>query len=145
MALKERPYMLFVAEIIYSEISKIKKNNTDFSNIDAIDGFIGSEIYKKISSGKFHDKWFDELKKNNFIDQNTKKKIPDETLKLLKVQKDMMIKQLIQFPDLYYAKSHFPLEISQRAFDHLWRMCESYELWCKESKQEKLITLKIID
>ena len=145
MALKERPYMLFVAEIIYSEISKIKKNNIGFSNIDAIDSFIGSEIYKKISSGKFHDEWFDELKKNNFIDQNTKKKIPDETLKLLKVQKDMMIKQLIQFPDLYYAKSHFPLEISQRAFDHLWRMCESYELWCKESKQEKLITLKIID
>ena len=145
MALKERPYMLFVAEIIYSEISKIKKNNTGFSNIDAIDSFIGSEIYKKISSGKFHDKWFEELKKNNFIDQNTKKRIPDETLKLLKVQKDMMIKQLIQFPDLYYAKSHFPLEISQRAFDHLWRMCESYELWCKESKQEKLITLKIID
>ena len=145
MALKERPYMLFVAEIIYSEISKIKKNNIGFSNIDAIDSFIGSEIYKKISSGKFHDKWFDELKKNDFIDQNTKKKIPDETLKLLKVQKDMMIKQLIQFPDLYYAKSHFPLEISQRAFDHLWRMCESYELWCKESKQEKLITLKIID
>ncbi len=137
--------MLFVAEIIYSEISKIKKDNIGFSNIDAIDGFIGSDIYKKISSGKFHDKWFDELKKNNFIDQNTKKKIPDETLKLLKVQKDMMIKQLIQFPDLYYAKSHFPLEISQRAFDHLWRMCESYELWCKESKQEKLITLKIID
>ena len=145
MALNERPYMLFVAEIIYSEISKIKKNNIGFSNIDAIDSFIGSEIYKKISSGKFHDKWFDELKKNNFIDQNTKKKIPDETLKLLKVQKDMMIKQLIQFPNLYYAKSHFPLEISQRAFDHLWRMCESYELWCKESKQEKLITLKIID
>ena len=127
MALKERPYMLFVAEIIYSEISKIKKNNTGFSNIDAIDSFIGSEIYKKISSGKFHDKWFDELKKNNFIDQNTKKKIPDETLKLLKVQKDMMIKHLIQFPELYYAKSHFPLELSQRAFDHLWRMCESYE------------------
>ena len=145
MALKERPYMLFVAEIIYSEISKIKKNNIGFSNIDAIDSFIGSEIYKKISSGKFHDKWFDELKKSNFIDHNTKKKIPDETLKLLKVQKDMMIKQLIQFPDLYYAKSHFPLEISQRAFDHLWRMCESFELWCKESKQEKLITLKIID
>ena len=145
MVLKERPYMLFVAEIIYSEISKIKENNIGFSNIDAIDSFIGSEIYKKISSGKFHDKWFDELKKNNFIDQNTKKRIPDETLKLLKVQKDMMIKQLIQFPDLYYAKSHFPLEISQRAFDHLWRMCESYELWCKESKQEKLITLKIID
>ena len=145
MKSKEKPYVLKVAEIIYLEVSKIKDKNSNYSNIDAIDGFIGSEIYKKISSGKFHDKWFDELKKNNFIDQNTKKRIPDETLKLLKVQKDMMIKQLIQFPDLYYAKSHFPLEISQRAFDHLWRMCESYELWCKESKQEKLITLKIID
>ena len=144
MASKEKPYVLFVAEKIYSEISKIKKDN-DFSNIDAIDNFIGSKIYKEISSGKFHDEWFEKLKKNNFIDEITKKKIPDETLRLLKIQKDMMIKQLIQFPDLYYAKSHFPLEISQRAFDHLWRMCESYELWCKETKQEKLIILEIID
>ena len=145
MALKERPYMLFVAEIIYSEISKIKKNNMGFSNIDAIDSFIGSEIYKEISSGKFHDKWFKELEKNNFFDQNTKRKVPDETIKLLKVQRDMMVKQLIQFPDLYYTKSHFPLEISQRAFDQLWRMCESYELWCKETKRSDLIILKIID
>ena len=74
MASKERPYVLFVAEIIYSEISKIKKNNKDFSNIDAIDSFIGSKIYKKISSGKFHDEWFERLKKNNFIDVHTKKK-----------------------------------------------------------------------
>ena len=57
----------------------------------------------------------------------------------------MMIKQLTQFPDLYFTKSHFPLEISQRAFDLLWRMCESYELWCRETKQENLITLNIID
>ena len=141
---KERPYVLFVAEIIYSQISEIKKNNPSYSNIDSIDNFIGSESYKEISSGKFHDKWFEELSKNDFVDKKTNKVIPKETLKLLKVQKDMMIKQLIQFPDLYYAKSHFPLEISQRAFDHLWRMCESYELWCKETKQEKLINLNII-
>ena len=139
------PYILFVAEKIYLEISKIKKNNKDFSNIDAIDGFIGTEVYDHISSGKFHDEWFEELKKNNFVDKNTKKKIPEDTIKLLKIQKEMMIKQLIQFPELYYAKSHYPLEISQRAFDHIWRMCESYELWCKESKKENLIFLKIID
>ena len=142
---KERPYVLYVAEIIYSKIIEIKKNNPGFSNIDAIDNFIGSETYNEISNGKFHDQWFEELSKNNFIDQKSKKKIPEETLRLLKVQKDMMIKQLIQFPNLYYAKSHFPLEISQRAFDHLWRMCESYELWCKETKQTKLIFLDIID
>ena len=145
MQSKERPYVLFVAEIIYSKIYDIKKKNVDFSNITAIETFIGSETYNEISSGKFHDKWFKDLKENNFIDKKTKKKVPNETIKLLQVQKDLMIKQLIQFPDLYYTKNHFPLEISQRAFDHLWRMCESYELWCKETKQFELITLKLID
>ena len=144
MDTKERPYILYVAEIIYLQISEIKKKNPEYSNIDAIENFIGSENYKRISSGKFHDEWFEKLKKNSFIDENTKKKIPDETLRLLKIQKEMMIKQLIQFPDLYYTKSHFPLEISQRAFNHLWRICESYELWCKETNQKKLIQLNLI-
>ncbi len=142
---KERPYVLFVAEIIYLGIVEIKNKNSDFSNIDAIDAFIGSDTYNHISSGKFHDEWLKKLEQNNFIDKKTKKKIPDETIKLLNIQRDIVIKQLIQFPDLYYAKSHFPLEISQRAFDHIWRMCESYELWCKETKQSELIILNIID
>ena len=145
MQSKERPYVLFVAEIIYTKICHIKKKNPTFSNIDAIEGFIGTESYKKISSGQFNDDWFKNLKENNFINIDTKKKIPEETIKLLKIQKDMMVKQLIQFPSLYYTKSHFPLEVSQRAFDHLWRMCESYELWCKETKQPELMILKIID
>jgi hypothetical protein len=145
MLSKEKPYVLFVAEVIYLEVVTIKKKNPDLSNIEAIDGFIGSSTYNQISSGKFHDEWLKKLEKNNYIDPKTKKKIPSETIKLLNIQKDMMIKQLIQFPDLYYAKSHFPLELSQRAFDHLWRMCESYELWCQETKQKNLIKLKIID
>ena len=145
MQSKEKPYVLFVAEVIYLEIYNIKKRNIGFSNIAAIESFIGSETYKEISSGKFHDEWFKKLEQNNFIDEKTKKKVPNETVKLLKVQREHLIKQLIQFPDLYYTKSHFPLEISQRAFDHLWRMCESYELWCKETKQFELITLKLID
>ena len=145
MQSKEKPYILFVAEVIYFEISNIKKKNKEMSNIDAIDSFIGTKMYKKISNGEFHDEWFEKLKKNNFIDPNTQKKIPEETISLLKIQKDVMIKQLIQFPNLYYTKSHYPLEISQRAFDHLWRMCESYELWCRETKQENLIFLQIID
>jgi hypothetical protein len=37
------------------KICEIKKKNLDFSNIDAIKKFIGSELYKEISSGKFHD------------------------------------------------------------------------------------------
>ena len=145
MSSKEKPYVLFVAELIYLEVCKIKKKNPYLNNVDAIEAFIGSETYAHISSGKFHDDWFVKLKKNKFIDPKTKKKIPEETIKLLQVQKDAVIKQLIQFPDLYFAKSHYPLELSQRAFDHLWRMCESYELWCKEMKQKKLIILNLTD
>ena len=145
MQSKEKPYVLYVAEVIYSKVCEIKKKNPEFSNINAIEIFIESKTYKEISNGQFHDKWFKRLKKNNFIDQKTKKKIPDETIRLLQIQKDMMIKQLVQFPNLYHAKSYYPLEISQRAFDHLWRMCESYELWCKETKQAEFIVLNIID
>ena len=145
MASKEKPYVLLVAELIYSKISEIKKKNPEFSNVNAIENFIGSKVYKEISSGKFHDDLIKKLKKNDFTDNKTKKIIPDETIQLLNIQKDIMIKQLIQFPDLYYAKSHFPLEISQRAYDHLWRMCESYELWCNETNQKKLIYLNILD
>ena len=145
MQSNEKPYVLYVAEIIYLKISDIKKNNPHFSNIDAVDNFIGSKKYKEISSGKFHNDWLKKLEDDNFFDKKLKKKIPEETIKLLHIQKDLMIKQLIKFPELYYTKSHFPLEISQRAFDHLWRMCESYELWCKETNQTKLIILSIID
>ena len=145
MPSKDKPYVLLVAELIYLKVCEIKKKSPDLTNINAIEAFISSDTYKEISSGKFHDELIGKLKKNGFIDKKTKKKIKEETIKLLQIQKDVMIKQLIKFPELYYTKSHFPLEISQRAFDHLWRMCESYELWCKETKQNKLLVLNIID
>ena len=145
MTVNKKPYVIVIAEIIYLAISKIKQDNSGISNIEAIDRFIGTKIYKEISSGKFHDDWFEYLKDNKFIDKDSGEKKPDETIKLLNVQKDATVKQLIKYPELYYAKSSFPLEISQRAFDFLWRMCESYELWCKETKQLETLTLNIID
>ena len=141
----DKPYVLRVAELIYSKIFKIKRENPEMNNLQAFEVFMTTKDFKLISSGEFHDQWFSELKNNNFIDQITGKKINDETMKLLEIQKDSMVKLLMKIPKLYYTKSHFPLEISQRAFDHLWRVCESYEMWCKETKQEKLITLNILD
>ena len=141
----EKPYVLRVAEFIYFKIIEIKNKNPEASNIQAFEIFMTSKEYELISSGEFHDKWFEKLKKNNFVDEITGKKITSETLKLLEVQKDSMIKLLMKIPKLYYTKSHFPLEISQRAFDHLWRICESYEMWCKETKQDKLIKLDILN
>jgi len=141
----DKPYVLRVAEIIYLKIADIKKQNSQINNIQAFEIFMTTKDFDLISSGKYHDQWFEDLKQNNFIDKVTKKKINNETIKLLELQKDSMVKFLMKIPKLYYTKSHFPLEISQRAFDHLWRVCESYEMWCKETKQEKLITLNILD
>ena len=141
----DKPYVLRVAEIIYLKIADIKKQNSQINNIQAFEIFMTTKDFDLISSGEYHDQWFSELKQNNFVDKVTKKKINNETIKLLELQKDSMVKFLMKIPKLYYAKSHFPLEISQRAFDHLWRVCESYEMWCKETKQEKLIILNILD
>ena len=142
---KTRPFVLYVAEIIYLKVSEIKKQNPEITNIEAIERFLGTDIFKEISSGKFHDKWFKELKKNNFVDKNSRKKIPLETIRLLAIQKDTMMRELINYPSLYYAKSFYPLELSQRAFDHLWRICESYELWCNEVGNKNKILLNLFD
>ena len=141
----EKPYVLRAAEFIYLNIIKIKKQNPEVNNIQAFEIFMTTNEFDFLSSGKFHDEWFTELKKNKFIDKVTKKKINQETLRLLELQKDSMLKFLMKIPKLYYTKSHFPLEISQRAFDHLWRVCESYEMWCKETDQENLTYLNIIE
>ena len=142
---KDKPYVLRVAELIYSSVVNIKKENPEMTNIQAFELFITTKDYDLISSGEFHNQWFLELKDNNFIDKITGKKINDETMRLLEIQKDSMVKFLMKIPKLYYTKSHFPLEISQRAFDHLWRVCESFEMWCKETKQEQLIELNILE
>ena len=141
----EKPYVLRVAEFIYSKIIEIKNQNPEINNIQAFEIFITTNDYDFVSSGKFHENWISELKENDFVDKITGKKINEETLRLLDIQKDSMIKFLLKIPKLYYTKTHFPLEISQRAFNHLWRVCESYEMWCKETKQKNLIILNISD
>ena len=139
----EKPYVLRVAEFIYLKLIEIKNQNPEINNIQAFEIFMSSSDYDFVSSGQYHDKWFLELQNNNFVDSISGKKINNETLRFLELQKDSMLKFLIKIPKLYYTKSHFPLEISQRAFNHLWRVCESYEMWCKETGKEKLIKLNL--
>jgi hypothetical protein len=141
----DKPYVLRVAELIYSKIIEIKNQNPEVNNIQAFEIFMTTKDYDFISSGEFHENWISELKDNNFIDNITGKKINEGTLRLLDIQKDSMVKFLLKIPKLYYTKTHFPLELSQRAFNHLWRVCESYEMWCKETKQKNLIKLNLID
>ena len=59
MPFEEKPYVLLVAEVIYSKVCEIKKKNSGLTTINAIENFIGSKTYKEISSGKFHDELID--------------------------------------------------------------------------------------
>jgi len=142
MPITDKPYIIRVAEIIYSNISEIKKNNLKISSVEAIERFVGTKIYKQISSGEFHELWLNDLKNNNLVDKESGKKIPNETIKLLQIQKDTILEQL-KVPALYYAKSSYPIETPKNIFNLLWRMCQSYELWCKETKQNNCLILKI--
>ena len=83
----KKPYVLRVAELIYLKIFQIKKNNPEINNIQAFEIFMTSKDFNLISSGKFHDDWFLELKNNKFIDKITGQKINNETIKLLEIQK----------------------------------------------------------
>ena len=140
---KSKPLMLYVAEKIYNNVVKIKKNNPNFTLIEAIEMFSTSLEYTNIKSGQFHNELFEDLKENDFVNKETKTKIPKETINLLKVQRDTLMEKLNFSNNTYFAKSSFPLSNSQNSFDLLWRMCESYELWCKEVGKKSLIKLNI--
>ena len=141
----KRPYVIYIAEIIYSYISIIKKKNLDMNTKEAINKFMETDEFSKLSNGTLHDQWFDELKIDNYKDKNTGEDIPKETLKLLEIQRDITIKQLIRIPKLYETENKDLIEASSRAYQFLWRMCESYELWVKEAGQSKNLLLRIID
>ena len=141
----KKPYVIYIAEVIYSYISIIKKNNSSMSTKEAINEFIKSDEFNKLSSGTLHNQWFNELKKNNYKDKETGENIPKETLELLKIQRDVTIKQLIKVPVLYETENDNLIKVSNRAFEFLWRMCESYELWINETGQSEYLLLKIID
>ena len=130
------PVMLYAAEEIYLKISEIKLKNPEISLIEAVEIYIGSESYQNLSSGEFH---------NQLLKKLDKEKIPKKTIDLLLIQKKIVLEQLKENDGNYFAKSSFPLSSSQTKFNLLWRMCESYELWCKEINQKKFITLGISD
>jgi hypothetical protein len=134
-----------MAEIIYSYVSIVKKEYPNIKTKEAINKFMESNEFKKLSDGTLHDEWFIKLKENNYLDQETGDKIPNETIKLLEIQKNITIKQLIKIPELYETQNNNLIEASNRAHQFLWRMCESYELWCKETNQPEVLTLRIID
>ena len=140
-----KPLMLYLPESIYLQLIKIKELEPDITNVELIERFLATKEFDEIKNGNFHDNLFSKIKENNFINQETGIKIPKETIDLLNLQKNTVIKQFQENSETYFAKSSFPLSSSQNAFGLVWRMCETYELWCKEIKREKLIKLKFID
>ena len=109
---KSKPLMLYVAELIYEKIVEIKQRNPNITNIVSIEMFIGSDTYNNISSGKYHDDLLKQLKENKFINNETGKQIPNETIDLLNLQKKTIIEQLSKNTETYFAKSSFPLSNS---------------------------------
>ena len=70
----DKPYVLRVAELIYSKIFDLKIKNPGMTNIQVFEVFMNTKDYDFISSGEYHDRWLEELKKNDFVDKITKKK-----------------------------------------------------------------------
>ena len=140
-----KPLMLYLPESIYLQLIKVKKSEPKITNIELVERFLATKEFNEIKKGNFHDSIFAKIKENNFVNLETGNKIPRETIDLLNLQKNTVMKQFNEDNETYFAKSSFPLSNSQNAFGLIWRMCETYELWCKEIKKEKLIKLKFVD
>ena len=81
----DKPYVLRVAEAIYSKIVGIKKENSEMNNIQAFEVFMTTKDYDLISHGDFNSHWLLELKKTDYIDHLTGKKVNAETMRLLEI------------------------------------------------------------
>ena len=132
-----KPAMLYVAEEIYNSIVDIKNKDVNISKIDAIERYIGTDSYIKISSGRFHENLIKQLESEGKLD--------NETSKLLEIQRKNVLEKFKGNESPYFAKSSFPLSDTQNAIDLLWRMCESYELWCSEVGYKEKIVLKLLN
>ena len=132
----DKPIIIYAAEEIYLKVSNIKKGNPEISVVEAVERYIGSESYHYLGSGEFHNKLFNNL---------SKKKFPKKILEMLMMQKKIVVEQFKDENRDYFAKSQFPLSSTQSKIGFIWRMCESYELWCKEIGKTKLITLRVSD
>ena len=132
----DKPIIIYAAEEIYLKVSNIKKGNHEISVVEAVERYIGSESYNYLGSGEFHNKLFNNLSKKNF---------PTKILEMLMMQKKIVVEQFKDENRDYFAKSQFPLSSTQSKIGFIWRMCESYELWCKEIGKTKLITLRVSD
>ena len=132
----DKPIIIYAAEEIYLKVSNIKKGNPEISVVEAAERYIGSESYNYLGSGEFHNKLFNNLSKKNF---------PTKILEMLMMQKKIVVEQFKDENRDYFAKSQFPLSSTQSKIGFIWRMCESYELWCKEIGKTKLITLRVSD
>ena len=59
---RSKPLMLYVAEKIYNDVSKIKNENSNITLIEAIEMFSTSKEYINIKCGNFHNQLFEEIK-----------------------------------------------------------------------------------
>ena len=59
----KKPYVIYMAEIIYSYVSIEKNKDPALDVKQAITKFMETNEFIKLSTGTLHDEWFDELKK----------------------------------------------------------------------------------
>ena len=98
-----KPLMLYLPESIYLQLIEIKELEPDITNVELIERFLATKEFDEIKKGNFHDNLLSKIKENNFINQETGIKIPKETIDLLNLQKNTVIKQFQENSETYFA------------------------------------------
>ena len=114
-----KPLMLYLPESIYSNLIKIKNEDLGLNNIELIERFISTKEFDEIKNGGFHDNLFVKLKENNFLNFETGKKLPKETIDLLNLQKNTVMKQFKENSEYIHGTLHSVLESKSNIWKNL--------------------------
>ncbi len=166
-----KPFNFHMCEIVYTAI--VMNLSKHKSARDAIIHFIEkSETFKNLQEGKLYDGFINaclrnspdklldyqdrsmhdpkEMKKDmeelgyDYYEPETGEPITKEQIEEMKKDRDRIKLEIARVADPREISEKTSTGLSDRAYRQIWRMCESYEKYCIETKQPGPLPLNIV-
>ena len=148
-----KPFNFHMCEIVYTAI--VMNLSKHKSARDAIIHFIEkSETFKNLQEGKLYDDCINDCLKHpvdddslggkGYVEPETGEFHTEEDLEELRKDRDRIKLEIARVADPREISEKTSTGLSDRAYRQIWRMCESYEKYCIETKQPGPLPLNIV-
>ena len=140
-----KPLNIIMCEIVYTAVV-FERIHTSKSTRETITNFIGkSKTFKYgLQEGGLFNEFIADIRANNMEHPDHKQKMTEEDIKQIETDRDEIMKQVGRVADPGELSETTSTGLSDRAYKQIWRMCESYEKYCIETKQPGPLPLNIV-